>query len=718
VLAELLALALVAAPAPAVATPATAPKLSYPSTKKVDVVDDYFGTQVKDPYRWLEDDNAADTRLWVQAENAVTDAYLDKIPQRAAIRERLTQVWNFEKFSAPGKHGNRYFYMRNSGLQPQSVLHVTDDPAQDGRVLLDPNTLSRDGTVAIGGMGFSDDGKLVAYAVADAGSDWQIWKVRDVDTGKDFADEVRWAKFSRASFSRDGKGFYYQRFPAPAEGQKLTAINQNAQLWYHLVGTPQGKDLLVFERPDQPEWDYQFTVSDDGRWLVIQAYKGTNPESAVFVQDLSKPGAKPESLLTRMDAAYDFIDVNGDGFLFLTDKDAPRKRVIGVSLSKPEQKDWKEIIPQGKGTDVLRSVSSVGDRLFAVWMRDVKSAVEVHDLAGKKVADLPLPGIGTASGFDGKRTEKETFYTFTSFLAPPTIYRLDVPSLESTVFRKPKVDFDGSAFEVDQVFYPSKDGTRIPMFLLHRKGVALDGKNPTLLYGYGGFNAPMLPGFSISRAVWLEMGGVYAVANLRGGGEYGKAWHDAGRQKNKQNVFDDFVAAAEWLQANKWTSPERLALNGGSNGGLLVGAVMTQRPALAGVALPQVGVMDMLRFHKFTIGWAWKSDYGSSETKDGFDVLFKYSPLHRLKAGTAYPATLVTTADHDDRVVPAHSFKFIAQLQADQAGPKPVLARIEVRAGHGAGKPTQKTIDEVADVFAFTFQNLGMELPAGFGTGK
>ena len=713
-LAELLTLVLVAAPA----APAAASKLSYPSTKKVDVVDDYFGTQVKDPYRWLEDDNAPDTKLWVAAENAVTSAYLDRIPQRAAIRDRLTQLWNYEKFSAPGKHGNRYFYMRNSGLQPQSVLHVTDDPAQDGRVLLDPNTLSKDGTMAISGTGFSDDGQLLAYALADAGSDWQIWKIRDVDTGKDLADEVRWAKFSRASFSRDGKGFYYSRFPAPKEGEKLTALNVNHQVWYHAVGTPQEKDLLVYERPDQPEWNFVADVSDDGRWLVVRAHKGTNPESAVFVQDLSKPGARPEPLLAKMDAAYDFIDVIGDSFLFLTDKDSPRKRVIAVSVSKPEQKDWKEIIPEAKGTDVLRAVSLVGDRLFAVWMRDVKSAVEVHDLAGKKVADLQLPGIGTASGFGGKRTDQETFYVFTSFLSPPTIYRLDVPTLGSTVFRKPRVDFDGSAFEVTQISYPSKDGTRVPMFLLHRKGVALDGKNPTLLYGYGGFNIPMLPGFSISRAVWLEMGGVYAVANLRGGGEYGKAWHDGGRQKNKQNVFDDFVAAAEWLQANKWTSPERLALNGGSNGGLLVGAVMTQRPSLAAVALPQVGVMDMLRFHKFTIGWAWKSDYGSSESKEGFDVLFKYSPLHRLKAGTAYPATLVTTADHDDRVVPAHSFKFIAQLQADQAGPKPVLARIEVRAGHGAGKPTQKSIDEVADVFAFTFQNLGMELPAGFGTRK
>jgi prolyl oligopeptidase len=710
VLAELLALALAAAPAPG--------SLTYPSTKRIDVVDDYFGTKVKDPYRWLEDDNAEDTKLWVQAENAVTNAYLAKIPERAAIRDRLTQVWNFEKFAQASVHGARYFYWRNSGLQPQSVLYVTDDPAKEGRVLLDPNTLSKDGTVAVGGTGFSDDGRWLAYAIADAGSDWQIWKVRDVETGKDLPDELRWSKFSGASFSKDGKGFYYERYPAPKEGEKLTALNVNQQVWYHALGTAQEKDLLVYERPDQPEWGFGADVSDDGRWLVIEARKGTNPERAVFVQDLSKPGSRPEPLLAKMDAAYDFVDVTGDSFLFLTDKGAPRKRVIAVSLAKPEEKDWKEIIPEGKGQDVLRSVSSVGNRLFAVWMRDVKSAVEVHDLAGKKIADLPLPGIGTASGFGGTRSDKETFFTFTGFLAPATIYRLEVPSLASTIFRKPKVDFDGSAYEVTQVFYPSKDGTRVPMFLLHRKGVVLDGKNPTLLYGYGGFNVPLLPGFSISRSVWLEMGGVYAVANLRGGSEYGKAWYDAGRLKNKQNVFDDFIAAAEWLQKNGWTSPERLAIAGGSNGGLLVGAVMTQRPALAAVAIPQVGVLDMLRFHKFTIGWAWKSDYGSSETKEGFDVLYKYSPLHALRPGTAYPATLVTTADHDDRVVPAHSFKFIAQLQADQAGPKPVLARIETRAGHSAGKPTQKAIDEVSDEFAFTLKNLGMVLPAGFGSPK
>jgi len=483
------------------------------------------------------------------------------------------------------------------------------------------------------------------------------------------------------------------------------------------VGTPQEKDVLVFERPDQPEWGFGAEVSDDGRWLVIEARKGTNPERAVFVQDLARPGSRPVALLEKMDAAYDFVDVVGDRFLFLTDKDAPRKKVVAVALGQPEPGSWKEIIPEAKGTDVLRSVTSVGDRLFAVWMRDVKSAVEVYGLDGKKQADLPLPGIGTVGGFAGKRTDRETFYTFTGFLAPPTIYRLDVPTLSARLFRQPKVDFDGSRYAVTQVFYASKDGTKVPMFLLHRKGVRLDGQNPTILYGYGGFNVPLLPGFSISRAVWLEMGGVYAIANLRGGSEYGKAWYDAGRLAAKQNVFDDFIAAAEWLEGSGWTSPGKLAIAGASNGALLVGAVMTQRPELFGVALPAVGVMDMLRFHKFTIGWAWKSDYGSSETKEGFDVLHRYSPLHNLRRGTAYPATLVTTADHDDRVVPAHSFKFIAELQADQGGPAPVLARIETRAGHGAGKPTQKIIDEVADTFAFTLKNLGMTLPAGFGKG-
>ncbi|MGA8891745.1 MAG: prolyl oligopeptidase family serine peptidase [Anaeromyxobacteraceae bacterium] len=719
-LAELLTLALVVAQSPAAAPAPTGPaRLAYPPTRTVDVVDDYFGTKVKDPYRWLEDDNAADVKVWVEAQNALTNAYLAAIPERAAIRERMTQIWNFERFpSPPVRRGDRTFYVRNSGLQPQAVLHVTDDPAREGRVLLDPNAMSKDGTVALSGLGYSDDGRLLAYAIADAGSDWQIWRVRDVDTGKDLPDEVRWSKFSGASFSHDGKGFYYSRYPAPAEANKLTAVNLNHQVWYHAVGTSQDKDVLVWERPDQPEWNLGATVSDDGRWLVLRARRGTNPESAIFVQDLAKAGARPEPLLPRMDAAYEYVDSQGDTFLFLTDKGAPRRRLVAVSLAAPEEKDWKVIVPEGPGADVIRSASVVGNRLLVSWMRDVKSAVEVFDLAGKKVADLPLPGIGTATGFSGKRTDTETYFIFTGFLSPPTVYRLDAASLVATVFRQPRVDFDPSRFEVTQVFYPSKDGTRVPMFLLHRKGVVLDGRNPTLLYGYGGFNQSMLPAFTISRAVWLEMGGVYALANLRGGGEYGKAWYDAGRLGRKQNVFDDFIAAAEWLQKGGWTSPDRLAVNGGSNGGLLVGAVMTQRPDLFAVALPQVGVMDMLRFHKFTIGWAWRSDYGSSETKVGFDTLFAYSPLHRLRKGTAYPATLVTTADHDDRVVPAHSFKFIAELQADQGGPRPVLARIETRAGHGAGKPTQKAIEEAADVFAFTLKNLGMQLPAGFGGKK
>ena len=724
-LAEFLAFALAAAdvaappaaPASATARPAAAApaKLKYPRTKRVDVVDDYFGTKVKDPYRWLEDDNSEETKLWVAAQNAVTDAYLASIPQRAAIRERLTQIWNHERYAAVSRHGKRYFYVRNSGLQAQGVLHVTDDPAVEGRVLLDPNALSKDGTVALAGVAFSSDGRMMAYAIADAGSDWQIWRVRDVDTGKDLADEVRWAKFSAASFSKDGKGFYYSRYAAPAEAEKLTALNLNQKVWYHAIGTHQNEDVLVFERPDQPEWNFTAKVSDDGRWLVISARKGTSPERSVFVQDLAKPGSRPEPLLAKMDASYDFVDVIDDTFYFVTDRGAPRKRLVAVSRDRPEEKDWKEVIPEAKGTDVLSYVSSLGGRFVAVWTRDVKSAVDVWDHSGKKVADLALPGIGTVSGFSGKRTDAETFYVFTGFLAPPTVYRLDLPILASSVFRQPRVDFDASPYEVTQVFFPSKDGTRVPMFLLHRRDVKLDGRNPAMLYGYGGFNFPLLPNFSPARATWLEMGGVYAVVNLRGGGEYGKAWYDAGRLGKKQNAFDDFIAAAEWLQKNGWSSPDRMAMNGGSNGGLLVGAVMTQRPDLLAVAIPQVPVMDMLRFHKFTIGWAWKSDYASSEIKLGFDTLYAYSPLHRLKKGTAYPATLVTTADHDDRVVPAHSFKFIAQLQADQGGPKPVLARIETRAGHGAGKPTQKSIEEAADVYAFTLRNLGMELPVGFG---
>jgi len=683
--------------------------LTYPLTRKADVVDDFFGTKVADPFRWLEDDNSAETKAWVEAQNKVTYGYLEQIPQRAKIRERITKLWDFEKYSAPFKRGKRYFYSYNTGLQNQAVLYVTEDPKAQGRVLLDPNTLSKDGTVALSGISLTEDGRLMAYSVSVAGSDWQTWKVRDVATGKDLSDEIQWSKASGASWRKDGSGFYYSRYEAPKEGGALTGVNNNHMLFFHKLGTPQAEDVLVYQRPDQPEWYLGGSVTDDGRWLVISAGKGTNPESSLFLQDLSKPGSPVEPFLDKMDATYSIVDNEGDRFFVSTNQGAPRNRLVAIRKGQTEPSQWTEIIPQAKGKDVLESVSLVGGRFVATWMRDAHSAIEFYDLKGKKTGTLALPALGTAGGFGGRREDQETFYTFGSFTYPGTIYRLDLKTGKSSVFRTPKVAFKSSDYDVKQVFYTSKDGTKVPMFLVHKKGLKLDGQNPTLLYGYGGFNVSLTPGFSVSRMVWLEMGGVYAMANLRGGGEYGLDWYDAGRKDKKQNVFDDFIAAAEWLIAHKVTSTPKLAINGGSNGGLLVGACLTQRPDLFGAAVPEVGVMDMLRFHKFTLGWGWKSDYGSSETKEGFDTLMKYSPLHTIKAGVKYPPTLVTTGDHDDRVVPAHSHKFTATLQAAQAGPSPILTRIETSAGHGAGKPTAKAIAERADVLAFLVKNLGMK---------
>ncbi|MBK9796257.1 MAG: S9 family peptidase [Holophagaceae bacterium] len=691
------------------ATPDASSPLSYPSTRRAEVVDDFFGTRVVDPYRWLEDDNSAETRAWVAAQNKLTFAYLEQIPQRAAIRERITKLWDFEKYGAPFKRGQRYFYSYNTGLQNQAVVYVTEDPKAKGRVLLDPNTLSKDGTIALSGMSLTEDGRLMAYSVSVAGSDWQTWKVRDVATGKDLPDEIRWSKASGASWRKDGSGFYYSRYEAPQQGGALTGVNNNHQLCYHRLGTPQSEDALVYQRPDQPEWYLGGSVTDDGRWLVISCGKGTNPESSVFLQDLSRPGSPVEPFLDRMDATYGVVDNEGDHFFVLTNQGAPRNRLVAIKKGQTDPARWTELIPQAKGREVLEAVSLVGERFVATWMRDAHSAVEFFDLKGKQTGSLELPALGTVGGFGGRREDPETFYTFGSFTYPGTIFRLDLKTGTSTVFREPKVAFKPADFEVKQVFYPSKDGTQVPMFLIHRKGLKLDGQNPTLLYGYGGFNVPLTPGFSVSRMVWLEMGGVYAMANLRGGGEYGLEWYDAGRKDKKQNVFDDFIAAAEWLITQKVTSTPKLAINGGSNGGLLVGACLTQRPDLFGAAVPEVGVMDMLRFHKFTLGWGWKSDYGSAETREGFEALMKYSPLHTLRPGVKYPPTLVTTGDHDDRVVPAHSHKFTATLQADQAGPAPVLTRIEVAAGHGAGKPTDKAIAERADVLAFLVKNLGMQ---------
>ncbi len=691
---------------------ATAP-LAYPPTRRAEVVEDYFGTKVADPYRWLEDDNSAETKAWVEAQNKVTYAYLEQIPEREKLRARLTKLQNFERFGVPQQQGGRTFYTHNSGLQNQAVLLVVGAGDPSPRVLLDPNALSKDGTVALSGTSLSEDGRLLAYSVSTAGSDWQTWKVRDVVTGKDLGDEIRWSKFSGAAWKKDGSGFFYSRYDAPKEGGALTGVNKFPKVCFHKVGTAQDQDALVYERKDQPDWGFRSGVTEDGAWLVISQSEGTDRNNRVYLKDLTKSDAPVQPFLDAFDAQYSVVGNDGDLFYIKTNKDAPRSRLVAIPFG-PKQA-WRELIPEAKGHEVLSAVSLVGNTFVATWMKDAHSAVTFHGMDGKLRGNLALPTLGTADGFHGKRGDLETFYSFTSFAQPAAIYRLDLKTRKSSVFRAPKVDFDPAAYTVKQIFYPSKDGTKIPMFLVHKKGLKLTGQNPTFLYGYGGFNVSLTPSFSVSRVVWLEMGGVFALANLRGGGEYGKTWHDAGRLDKKQNVFDDFIAAAEWLIANKYTSTPKLAINGGSNGGLLVGACLAQRPDLFGAAVPEVGVMDMLRYHKFTIGWAWKSDYLVSDTKGGFEGLMKFSPLHTLKPGTNFPPTLITTGDHDDRVVPAHSHKFTATLQTAQAGPSPVLTRIETNAGHGAGKPTAKQIAERADVFAFLVKSLGMQLPAGFG---
>jgi len=682
--------------------------LVYPKAKTVDQVDDYHGVKVADPYRWLEDSDSAETHDWVEAENKLTFSYLDKIPYRGAIRDRLTKLWNYERFTVPGQEGGRYFYEHNNGLQNQNVLLVADSLNAEPRVLLDPNTLSSDGTVALSGTAITDDGKLMAYGTAASGSDWMEWHVRDVDTGKDLPDLIKWVKFSGASWTKDGKGFFYSRYDEPKESSALRDTNYFQKLYYHRLGTPQAEDKLIYERPDNKELGFNGFVTDDGRYLMIHVWQGTSPKNRLYYKDLSQPDAPVVKLLDDFDASYNFIDNDGPVFWIHTDLEAPRGRLIAIDTRHPERSNWKTVVPQG--ADKLESANVVDNLFLLSYLKDARTEVRVYDLKGKFVRNVDLPGIGTANGFGGKRKDKETFYAFTSFISPTTVYRYDPQAGTSSVFRQPKVDFDATQFETKQVFYHSKDGTRIPMFLTYKKGLKLDGQNPTLLYAYGGFDISMTPSFSVPNIVWLEMGGIYALPNLRGGGEYGEEWHLAGTKAKKQNVFDDFIAAAEWLIANKYTSTPKLAIRGGSNGGLLIGACLTQRPDLYGATLPLVGVMDMLRFQKFTIGWAWTSDYGSSDNPEDFKALYAYSPLHNLKPGTKYPPTLIATADHDDRVMPAHSFKFAATMQADQAGPAPVLIRIETKAGHGAGKPISKTIDEMTDEWAFVAHNLNMNV--------
>ncbi len=681
--------------------------LVYPHTEQVKQSDTYHSVEIKDPYRWLENPDSESTKAWVTAQKQVTSDYLETIAAKDKIQQRLTQLWDYEKYSSPFKRGKRYFYFKNDGLQNQSVLYTLESLDSEGKVLLDPNTLSEDGTVALSGLSISDDGKWMAYGLSTAGSDWVEYKVKDIETGKDCPDHLKWIKFSGASWTKDNQGFFYSRYDEPKEQTKLEDVNYYQKLYYHRLGTEQAEDILIYHRPDQKEWGFSGGVTEDGKYLIISVWLGTDSKNLVFYQNLEQPDSEVVELISEFEASYDVIDNDGDTFWVQTDLDAPRGKVIRIDLNNPDRVNWQEIIAEAPET--LESVGILNNQFVADYLQDARSQIKIFNLDGTFIREVELPGIGSAGGFSGKRHDTETFYTFTSFTTPATIYRYDMIAGKSKLFRQPQVDFNSNDYQTQQVFYASKDGTKIPMFITHKKGIKLDGNNPTYLYAYGGFNISLTPSFSISNLVWMEMGGIYAVPNLRGGGEYGEAWHQAGMKDKKQNVFDDFIAAAEWLIDNQYTCTKKLAIAGGSNGGLLVGACMTQRPDLFGVVLPAVGVLDMLRFHKFTIGWAWCSEYGSPDNESDFATLLAYSPLHNLKQGTTYPATMITTADHDDRVVPAHSFKFAAALQAAHQGDNPVLIRIETKAGHGAGKPTTKIIEEAADKWAFLVANLGME---------
>jgi prolyl oligopeptidase len=688
--------------------------IEYPKTKKVEQVDDYHGTKVSDPYRWLETDvrTSKEVADWVAAENKVTFDYLATIPERDAIRKQLTTLWNYEKYSTPFKRGGHYFFSKNNGLQNQSVLYTVDKWGDTPRVLLDPNGWSKDGTVALDNVAITDDAKYAAYSTAEAGSDWQVIHVLEVASGKQLPDEIKWVKFSGIAWTTDDKGFFYSRFPAVESGKAYQSLNRDQKVYYHRLGTPQSDDPVVYASAEHPEWNHDADVSEDGRYLIISTTSGTASRNQVHVKDLQDPYSMPVTIVDKIENDYSFVGNDGPILYFRTDLKAPKGRLIAIDLRNPGAANWKEIIPEDAAK--LQSVRYTGHRLVANYLSDAHSDIRIYDTSGKLVRNVALDGIGSAGGFGGRSDDNETFYSFSSFATPPSVYRYDVATGEKSLLFRAKVAMNPADYEVKQVFYTSKDGTKVPMFLSYKKGLKLDGNNPTLLYGYGGFDISMTPGFSISRLTWMNMGGVYAVANLRGGGEYGEAWHEAGTKLHKQNVFDDFIAAAEYLIKNNYTKPAKLAVQGGSNGGLLIGAVETQRPDLFGATLPAVGVMDMLRFNQFTAGRYWVDDYGSSANPEEFKALYAYSPYHNIKPGTKYPATLITTADTDDRVVPGHSFKYAAAIQEAQAGPAPVLIRIETRAGHGGGKPTAKVIEETTDEMAFLVKNLGMKLPRTF----
>jgi len=689
--------------------------IKYPESTTVDHVDDYHGNEIADPFRWLEDDvrESDAVKDWVDAQNKVTFAYLATIPERKLIAKRMRELWDYERFSLPRKAGGRYFYGYNNGLQNQDVIYTQNSLDGDAELLIDPNTWSDDGTVALAGYYLSKDGSHIAYTIQDGGSDWREAKVMNVETGEALDDHLEWLKFTGLSWTADGSGFYYSRYPATSAGEKHQSLNKNMKVYFHRIGTSQDQDEVVYERPDNPDWGPRGNVTDDGEHLVITISVGTDDRYSIVHQDLTNPDSEPVTIIEGFDYDYSLIGNIGSELYFRTNNGAPKNRLITIDANNPDPENWREVIAETE--DVLDNVNLVGGRIIAEYMQDAWSVVKIFELDGSEAGVVNLPGIGSAYGFNGKVDDPETFFGYASFNMPSTIKRLDVATGEVEVFKQPDVDFDPDDYQVEQVFYESKDGTRVPMFISHRKDVVPDGNRPTMLYGYGGFNISIQPSYSTTRLTWMEMGGIYAVANLRGGGEYGEEWHQAGTKLNKQNVFDDFIAAGEYLIENNYTNSDKLAIFGGSNGGLLVGAVTNQRPELFGAAIPAVGVMDMLRFHHFTAGRFWTDDYGSADNADEFAALRAYSPYHNIREGTEYPAILVTTADTDDRVVPGHSFKYAAAIQRAQGGDAPVLIRIETRAGHGAGVPTDKVIEDYADRWAFLVRNLDMRLPEGYG---
>jgi prolyl oligopeptidase len=679
-------------------------KIEYPKAKKVDVVDDYFGVKVADPYRWMEDVNSSETKAWVKAENELTEKYLSKIPFRDKIRKRLTELFDYERYSAPSKHGDYYFYSKNDGLQNFSVVYYQKGLNGEPKIFLDPNTFSKDGSVSLAGLSFSKNAKYASYSVSRGGSDWREIYVMETATRKKLDDHLLWVKFSGMSWFKDG--FFYSRYDAPKENEKLKAQNEFQKLYFHKIGTPQSEDVLVLEDKEHPKYGFDGYVTEDEKYLIISVWQGSSDHNGIYYKDLSSENSPIVKLFDKFDAEYSFVDNVGDKFLFRTNKNAPNYKLISVDPKNPAEKNWRVVIPETENP--IRSVSYIDGKLIVSYLKDANTRVYVYSVAGEKLHEIELPGIGTAYGFDGNRNDKEVFYTFTSFTYPPTIYKYNVEENKSELFRKSNVKFNPSDYETKQIFYESKDGTKVPMFITYKKGIKLDGTNPTLLYAYGGFNISLTPSFSITRIYWLEQGGVYALANIRGGGEYGEKWHKAAMKSKRQNAYDDFIAAGEYLIKHGYTSSERLAIMGGSNGGLLMGVIINQRPDLAKVAIPMVGVMDLLRFQKFTIGWAWVPEYGSSENEEEFKYLYKISPYHNLKKGVKYPAVLVTTADHDDRVFPAHSFKYAARLQEFNGGDNPTLIRIETKVGHGAGTNVKKTIDLFTDIYAFIFYNMGI----------